>query len=232
MRFTTSISNIISRTYNVKSLRFTRPSSLDYKPGQFMFVTIKSGANVLRKHFTISSSPTEKDYLEFTKKLAESEFSNALNASKIGDWADINVPYGNFTFEGEYEKICMLSGGIGITPLRSICKYCTDMQLGTKIILIYGNRTEQDIVFREDLEKMQEQNKNLKVVFTIDQPDETWIGGKGRIDAEMVKKEVPDYWERVFYTCGPPGMVEAIVNLLSDLGVPEKQIKEEDFPGY
>ncbi len=232
MQFTTSISDIILRTRNVKSLRFARPSSLDYKPGQFMFVTIKNGTNELRKHFTISSSPTEKDYLEFTKKLTESEFSNALNASKIGDSADISVPYGNFTFEGEYKKICMLSGGIGITPLRSICRYCTDMQLGTEIILIYGNRTEQDIVFREELEKMQEQNKNLKVVFTIDQPDETWIGGKGKINAETMKKEVPDYLERVFYTSGPPGMVEAIVNLLSALGVPEKQIKEEDFPGY
>jgi len=232
MKFETSVSDIIPRTHNVKSFRFPRPKDLEYKAGQFMFITIKSRDEEMKKHFTISSSPTEKDHMEFTKKLTGSEFSNALETMQVGDWAMIDAPYGRFTFEGEYEKIGMLSGGIGITPLRSICKYCTDIQLETKITLLYGNLTERDIVFRKELTKMQEQNKNLKVMFTLDHPSEDWTGYTGYIDAKMIKAEIPDYMDRVFYTCGPPGMIRAIVKLLEELNLPKEQIKREIFSGY
>jgi len=232
MNFETNVMDIISRTYNVKSFRFPRPSSLNYKAGQFMFITIKSGEKEMKKHFTISSSPTERDFIEFTKKLTGSKFSNALDALKVGNWARIDAPHGVFTFEGEFEKIGMLSGGIGITPLRSICKYCTDRRLKTEITLLYANHFEKDIVFRREMDEMQERNKNLKVVFTVSEPSESWTGYRGRINAQMIEKEIPDYMERVFYTCGPPRMVEAMERLLMDLGVPQEHIKKENFPGY
>lgn len=232
MKFETSVSDIIQRTHNVKSFRFPRPKDMQYKAGQFMFVKIKSGDEEMRKHFTISSSPTEKDHIEFTKKLTGSEFSNTLETMQMGDWAMIDAPYGKFTFEGEYEKIGMLSGGIGITPLRSICKYCTDMQLDTEIALLYGNMTERDIVFRKDLKEMQKRNRNLKVVFTLDQPSEDWTGYTGYVNVQMIKKEVPDYMERVFYICGPPRMIRAMENLLRDLNLPKAQVKREIFSGY
>ena len=197
-----------------------------------MFITIKSEKRKMTKHFTISSSPTERDFIEFTKKLTGSKFSNALEALKLADWAEIDAPYGDFTFEGEYKKMGMLSGGIGITPLRSICKYCTDMRLETKISLLYSNHSERDIIFRKDFEEMQERNKSLKVIFTVSEPSENWNGQTGRINSEMIKREIPDYIERLFYTSGPPAMVDTMVNLLKDLGVPKKQIKKEEFPGY
>lgn len=232
MEFETKVKEIVSRTPNVKSFRFPRPQSFDYKAGQFMFITIRIGEGEARKHFTISSSPTERDFIEFTKKLTGHWFSDALDALKPGDWAKIAGPYGNFTFEGEIEKIGMLSGGIGITPLRSICRYCTDRRLDTKITLLYGNNTEKEIVFRKELEEMQEQNKNLKVVFTIGEASESWTGYTGRINAEMIIKEIPDYKERTFYTCGPPAMVEAMENLLKNLNIPQEKIKKENFSGY
>jgi len=197
-----------------------------------MFVTLKASGKELRKHFTISSSPSESTFIEFTKRITGSEFSAALNTLGKGDWAKISAPYGNFTFEGEFAKIGMLSGGIGITPLRSICKYCTDMKLDTKITLLYGNRSEQDIVFRKELEEMKEQNKNLKVIFTLDEPNESWTGHKGRITADMIKNENPNYLDTVFFTCGPPAMVEAMKKLLATLNIPQEQIRWELFPGY
>jgi ferredoxin-NADP reductase len=232
MRFETRVSDIITRTYNVKSFRFPKPDSFSYKAGQFMFVTIKSGTQQLRKHFSISSSPTETNFIEFTKKITDSPFSLALTALNIGDTVSLDGPYGDFTFRGEYDRVGMLSGGIGITPLRSICKYCTDTQSETKITLLYGNRAEEDIIFRKELEEMQQKNRNLKVVFTLDQASQNWKGHTGIINAKMVKNEIPNYAETTFYTCGPPAMVEAIGNLLRELGVPESRIKREKFPGY
>ena len=232
MKFETMVSEIVPRTYNVKSFRFARASSLNFKAGQYMFVTLEIREQEARKPFSISSSPTEKDYIEFTKKLTGHPFSDRLDALKAGDPVTIEAPFGNFTFEGEYERIGLLSGGVGITPLRSICKYCTDMKLNTKVTLLYGNRTEADIVFRQDLEQMQRQNNNFKVAFTLAEPKANWNGYKGNIDTEMVKKEIPEYLETVFYVCGPPAMVQAMGNLLETLDVPSGNVKKENFAGY
>jgi ferredoxin-NADP reductase len=232
VRYETVVSEVITRTYNVRSARFPRLTSFNYKAGQYMFATFKSDENKLTKHLSISSSPTEKDFIEFTKKLTGSEFSNAVDSLKRGDWAEINGPYGKFSFEGEYRKLGMLSGGIGITPLRSICRYCADVQSDTDIVLLYANHDEKGIIFRDELENMQVHNKNFRLVLTLDRPPENWAGQTGRIDAKMVKREIPDYLERVFYTCGPPGMVMAMVSLLKELGLNESQIKDERFSGY
>jgi ferredoxin-NADP reductase len=232
LKFETALTEVIRRTYNVKSFRFPRPETLEYKPGQYMIITIKPSGGEMTKHFTISSSPTEKAFIEFTKKLTGHPFSNALDTMKTGDWARINAPFGDFVLQEEHEKIGMLSGGIGITPLVSMCKYCTDKRLKNNIKLLYGNRTEADMAFRQELDEMQQQNSNLRVVHTLSEPSKEWKGLTGRIDAEMLKKEIPDYPERTFYTCGPPAMVEAMTTLLKNLSIPQEQIRAENFPGY
>ena len=232
MKFETHVKEIIPRTYNVISFRFSRSSKLDYLPGQFFFITLKVSGKELKKHFSFSSSPSEQNYIEFTKKLSNSDFSGILKKLAIDDWARIEAPFGKFTFIGENKKIALLAGGIGITPFRSICKYCTDKQLKTKITLLYGNLTEEDIVFREDFEKMQNQNKNLNCVFTINEGNDDWKGLTGFINAEMIKKEIPDYKNTIFFLCGPPGMVKALEGIINQLGILANQIRVEYFTGY
>jgi ferredoxin-NADP reductase len=232
VKFETRVAEVIPRTRNVKSFRFPRPPSFSYRPGQFMFVTVKSGQELLKKPFSISSSPTEPEFIEFTKKLTDHPFSMVLMNTKVGDWASLDGPYGSFTFEGEFEDVGMLSGGVGITPLRSICKYCTDTFSRTKITLLYGNRTEEDIVFQKELEEMQSQNKNLRVVFTVDEARLGWSGKTGVIDEAMIKDEVPNYSKTVFYVCGPPAMVVAILELLEKMRISRAQVKVESFQGY
>lgn len=259
------VTEIIQRTYNVKSFRFATKGEVNFLAGQFFFVTIKIEGKEATKPFSISNSPTEKGYIEFTKKLTGSDFSQALNTLKIGDWARLRLAYGQFTplqvrpkgapvvcddllvtgqapkeictkgGAGEYSKIAFLSGGIGITPIRSICKFATDKKVATNITLLYSNNTPEDIVFKEEFEEMERINKNLKVVHTISWPDSSrsWRGRTGRIDAGMIKEEIPDYLERVFYICGPPGMVEAMKEILiRDLKLNLPRIKTENFTGY
>ena len=232
MKFETKIIEIIPRTADVTSYRFPRPPELTYKPGQYFFITIKQGDRELTKHFSFSSSPTDKDHFEFTKKFTDHEYSMALKAAKVGDWARIDAPYGQFTFEGEYPKIASLAGGIGITPFISICKNATDKRLNSKITLFYGCRTENDIAFKQELEKMQEQNKNLKIVFMVNEVSSQWKGATGVINAEMIKKELPDYKDNLFYVCGPPPMVKAMETLVESIGLPKTQLKLEYFTGY
>ncbi len=232
MKFETQITEIIPRTPDVNSYRFSRPTELTYKPGQFFFVAIKQDDKELIHHFSFSSSPSETKYFEFTKKLTDHEYSLGLKAAKVGDWARIDAPYGQFTFEGEYPKIALVAGGIGITPFMSICKNASDKHLDSKITLFYGCRTEGDIAFKDELEGMQKENKNLKMVCIVNQPTNQWKGETGIITAEMIKKALPDYAENVFYTCGPPPMVKAMETIIESLGLPKTQMKQEYFTGY
>src|SRR5665648_81532 len=232
MKFETTLQSIIQRTSNVTSFRFPRPADLEYKPGQFFFVTLRHGNKELRKHFSFSSSPTERDHIEFTKKLSDSEYSTTLRAAKAEDWAYIDGPYGQFTFEGEYPKIALLGGGIGITPFMSSAKYATDKGLSNKITLFYGCHTPNDIVFREEFGELTKQNNNLKVYFTVNEATPNWKGATGRIDADVIRRELPDYKDYIFYACGPPPMVKAMQSLVESLWLSKEKLKIEYFPGY
>ena len=232
MKFETTVIDIIPRTSDTRSFRFPRPDDFDYKPGQYMMVTIKSGDKELMHPFSISSSPTEQDFIEFTKKLTTSEYSTQLRAIKPGDWAHIDGPYGKFTCECEYEKSLFLAGGIGITPFYSIIKYCTDYTLPKSIMLFYGCRNEQEIAFKQQLDEMQQKNPNLKVIYVLNEPSPAWTGKAGFVTADLIRQEVPDFQDRVFYACGPPGMVAAMQKLVATLGLPEEQLKLESFIGH
>lgn len=233
MKFISIVIELIKRNDDVLSIRFERPKILDYLPGQYMFLTLEKYGKKLRKHFTFSSSPTEEGFIEITKRLTGHEYSNALTELGIGETVSIDAPYGNFTFKGEYDKILILTGGIGIAPIRSIIRYCTDNEISSDIALVYSCRYEDSIPFRDELDEMQRINLNLNVFYTLTQPTENWTGLAGRISADMIKEEVPDYFERVSYVCGPPGMVDTIMSILkNELKISAPQIRYEHFTGY
>ncbi|HPN72367.1 MAG TPA: FAD-dependent oxidoreductase [Candidatus Omnitrophota bacterium] len=234
--YTLKIINIITRVTGVKSFRLERPEGFSFKPGQWMFVHLDVNGKEEKKPLSFSSSPTETGYIEFTKRLTGSDFSKKLDSLKEGDNIKIKMPYGNFTFEGELPKIALLSGGIGITPFRSVCKNATDKKLDTDIMLLYSNSVPEGIIFKDEFDEMLTLNPKLKVVHTITSPDAHklgWKGCSGTITGAMVKKEIPDYMERVFFLCGPPGMVECLIEMLKlELKVPDSNIRKENFMGY
>ena len=229
--FEAEVIQTIMRTPDVLSIRLRRPEGFNYLPGQWMLVTPGKKTEQPTKPLSLSSSPTE-DFLEVTKRLTGHEFSNALAALKPGDATSLQGPYGNLTFHGEDDKICMLSGGIGITPLRSMIRYSFDERLKTDIVLIYSNRFENDIAFKEDFDALQETCPNFKMISTITNPSQEWKGLTGRINAEMVKTVVPDHADRVFYSCGPKPMVDDLVAMLDEMGIPKEHERFEYFSGY
>ncbi|MBD3425679.1 MAG: hypothetical protein GF409_00450 [Candidatus Omnitrophica bacterium] len=231
----TNLTEVIDRAPGVKSFRFGIDKRIEFKAGQYFFVKIDVGGAGMEKPFSFSNSPTEEGYAEFTKRLTGSDFSKALDRMKPGARASLRMPYGKFTLE-EDRKIAFLSGGIGITPVRSMAKYATDSKLPTEMVLIYGNNTEEDIIFREDLDRMAEVNDKFQVVYTLTAPDVCPVSEqcrRGLIDAEMIKEEIPDYTQRVFYICGPPGMLKGLRKVLcEDLALGEDTIRTEQFSGY
>ena len=226
------IKEIIPRAYNVKSFRLEVGQNIDYKAGQFLCVSLKTEKEC-KRYLSISSSPTEKGYIEFTKKITQSEFSRVLNTLNVGSSLIIQYPFGKFTLDDPYAKIAFLSGGIGITPIRSIAKFVVDEKLDTDMVLVYANRSIKDIIFKEDFDMMQKQHPKLRVAHVLCESAPGFKCVVGLINAQVIKNEIPDYPRRKFYICGPVAMVEAMEKILTDeLTLPEGNIITENFVGY
>lgn len=234
-QFNTELSEVIQRTPEVKSFRFpVQNQKVDYTPGQFFYVTIKVNDKDAEKHFSFSSSPTEEGYIEFTKRITGSDYSQTLATMKSGDWASVRGPAGKFILPSQKRKIAFLSGGIGITPMRSILRYITDKREDWDVVLLDGNSSESEIAFREEFDAIASRNKGVRIAYTISGPNfaRGWRGKTGQINKEMVSEAIKDYKERLFYVSGPPKMVTGLKEQLLALGLPEDQIKTDSFTGY
>ena len=226
--------NKVLQSNSIKSIRLRCIKDFHYKPGQFIPIKlpIENDARGDSRILSISSSPTEK-FLQFTTRISKSPFKQAFNNLKINDTVYLkNIPMGKFILE-ESQNAVMITGGIGITPLRSMIKYAIDKILNIKITLFYSNRTQKEIVYRKELEKFSEEYKNFNLINTVtrSEEDKEWKGPTGRIDADIIEK-YPYEKNSIFYICGAPKMVEAMIKTVKKLNVPDERIKREDFLGY
>jgi ferredoxin-NADP reductase len=230
-QYKTQVIDAVQNTPSSRSVRFLRPQGFNYLPGQFIILSLEGENGEVKKPLSLSSSPTEES-LEVTKRLTGHEFSNAFISLKKEDQIKFAGPYGNFAFRGEHTRIAMLSGGIGITPLLSMIRYCTDMKLPNEIMLFYSNREESDIPFNDELDELKRRNSNLTVINTLTRPGPHWTGQTGRIDANLIKKHIEQASDWHFYTSGPGKMVDSMLLVLKEIGVPDDRSFREYFPGY
>lgn len=235
-RFETEVAEVIQRTPSIKSFRFPiRAKGFRYRPGQFFFITILVEGQEADHHFSFSSSPTEKGFMEFTKRITSSPFSQTLAKLEPGAWARIRGPLGDFVLPRKPGKLSFLSGGIGITPLRSMIRYVVDKRLGHDIVLLYGNASVEEIAFRDELEAMRGiPGPSLRVehILAGSGVPADWPGRTGFIDSQVVREVMPDYMERLHYISGPPKMVVALREQLESLGVSSSRMKLDSFTGY
>jgi ferredoxin-NADP reductase len=232
----TRVTEVIRRTEFVFSVRVAMPEGEAFQAGQFLGVTLFSNGTEISRYLSFSNSPTEKGYAEFTKRLTGSDFSQALARLRSGDSVRIMFPLGKFVLDEGRTKHAFLAGGIGITPIRSIWQYALDRKLKADLVLLYSNRSASEIIFRDYFEQVNKEGKNFRVAFSLDTPGQCpldWRGHCGYIDAAMIRKEIPDYPERVFYVCGPTPMVKKMVEILkNELSVSEENIRRENISGY
>jgi len=124
--------------------------------------------------------------------------------------------------------------GIGITPFRSMIKYLLDKNEKRDIVLLYTAKNPQDFVYREIFNQAVN-DLGIKVVYTITNTEDIlpgWQGRIGRIDEEIIKEEIPDYSQRFFYFSGPQNMIQAFEKTLKTMRIPQKQMKQDYFPGF
>jgi ferredoxin-NADP reductase len=231
------VAAIFRETANVKTFRLVDPAGSDipfiFMPGQFMTFSADVDGERARRSYTIASSPTERSYVEVTVKREEQGLISRYLHDRvtIGSVLDVSAPSGVFTFTGvDADSIVLIAGGVGITPMMSIIRYLTDRSFPGEIFLLYGARTTEDFIFREELEYLQKRHPNLRIAATMSRAEGTaWMGATGSLSKEFIARAVPEIARRQIHLCGPPPMMEAVKAALAELGVSKEQIKTEAF---
>ncbi|HLN19145.1 MAG TPA: RnfABCDGE type electron transport complex subunit D [Patescibacteria group bacterium] len=218
-------------------LVFSHRGKFKFRPGQYLEWTMahnhpdRSGT---RRYFTIASAPTEQEIrIGIKYNQGKSSYKRALLSMKKGDKIFASQLAGDFTLpKSRNKKLVFIAGGIGITPFRSMVKYIIDKNERRDIVLFYSCKLPEEITYKNIFDSAQ--NSGVKTVYTLTDkqaPEIPWCY-RGRLDARIIEKEVPDYSERIFFISGPNTMVEAYKKMLHELGINSSQIKTDYFPGF
>ena len=209
---------------------FATDRAINFSPGQYLEWTLphaKPDDRGNRRYFTIASSPTEKEIKMGVKFYSEpSTFKKTLLSMKVGE--NLVLP------KDKNQKLVFIAGGIGVTPFRAMLKYLLDKNEKRDISIFYANNSLEEIAYKDVFDRAQE-DLGIKTVYCLTDSEKIpadWTGHCGRIDADLIKKEIPDFAQRTFYISGPRGMILAYQDVLKKLGVQEKQIITDFFPGF
>ena len=230
--------SIVTETPSVKTFRLL-PSSenrflpFTFVPGQFLNVSFWIGGARMNRSYTISSSPTQREYVDLTvrREPRGAVSRHIVDLLKVGSQIEAGGPVGRFTFTGtEADSIVLIAGGVGITPMMSVTRYLTERSWAGDIFFVYTCRTPADFIFKDDVAALQRLNPKLHVAVTISKPEGTdWKGPRGRISKEWLTQTVPDLASRRIHLCGPPSMMDSTKAILTELGVPPDRLKTEAF---
>ncbi|MCE7739231.1 MAG: FAD/NAD(P)-binding protein [Candidatus Heimdallarchaeota archaeon] len=192
-----------------------------FLPGQCIMVSVFGTGESM---FAISSSPTQKDYIEVSV-MRYGKLTKALHLKEEGELVGARGPYGN-SFKLEEWKgknILFLGGGIGQAPLRSVIDYCKDNRKDYgKIDIVYGARTSRDLCYKDEFAEMSKKD-DLSIHLSIDVEEEGWDQFVGFVP-DNLKRLNPSPENTIAITCGPPIMIKFVIQNLLELGFKEDQV--------
>src|SRR3989344_6005658 len=218
-------------THDTHTLRFESAERPDFKPGQFFMIEFMRTEKIPKRSYSVASSPTKKGILELTvKQMPDGWISKLLNEAKPGEEFMLDGPWGHFIFgPAKMHNIILLSAGSGIAPFRGFCQFIIDNKLSTKVTLVYSNKTEEDIICKQDLLGFAKQIKEMELVLTLSREQKEGYRS-GRIDDAAIKDIISRRGADAYYfICGPPVMVADTEKLLLENGILKERIKTEKY---
>jgi ferredoxin-NADP reductase len=221
------------------AFHFDKPEGFEYKAGQFADYTLinptETDAEGNVRGFTLASAPFEEDIM-FTTRMRDTAFKRYMQKMAIGTEVTLDAPYGSFTLQNNTRiPAVFLSGGIGITPVRSIVLQAAHDKTAHKIFVFYSNKTPEDAAYLDELTEVQKRNVNYKLVASMTDAEAVtkgWQGETGFFTKEMLQKYIDDLSLPIYYISGPAAMVTAIRKTLNEAGVDDDNIRTEEFSGY
>ena len=219
------ITHITVQTPDVKTFRVEKPEGgklFEHMPGQCAMLCVPGVGEAM---FSITSSPTNQKYQEFSIKRCGT-LTDCLHSLEVGDYITVRGPYGNaFPVEKDLkgQNLLFIAGGIGLAPLRSVINYVLDKRenYGT-VDILYGSRSMQDLVGLDEIQNVWMKTEGVNVHLTIDRPQDEWDGHVGFVPAYV--KELNLDTNKVALICGPPIMIKFVLAGLKELGFTDEQI--------
>ncbi len=194
----------------------------EHMPGQCAMLSIPGVGEAM---FSITSSPTNKEFMEFSIKKCGC-LTEWLHMMEVGQQITIRGPYGNgFPVEGELkgQDLLFIAGGIGLAPLRSVIDYVLDNRSNYgRINIVYGSRSADDLVDIDEIRERWMNAEGVNVHLTIDREQEGWDGHVGFVPNYV--KELGFNPEGKVLVCGPPIMIKFTLGALTDLGFERTQV--------
>jgi predicted ferric reductase len=225
-----SVRKIALKTWEL-AVRPKRGDALDFEAGQFAWLNLGHTPFSLHENpFSISSAPAERPDIRFVIKEI-GDLTREIGSVKPGTVAYLDGAHGNLTLKGRQGKgIALIAGGVGIAPLIGIARQLRADADPRPVILLYGNRVADQIVYRDELNKAARRGE-MKVVHIVSEPKRGWKGLTGLVDGETIEQifSFDGAPEWLYLVCGPPGMLEVVEDALIALGVPANQIVLERF---
>jgi ferredoxin-NADP reductase len=218
---------------------FAKPDGFDFKPGQYVDVTLidptETDAEGNIRSFSIASAP-EDDRLLVATRMRNTAFKRVLGTVPAGFEVGMDGPMGSFTLHNNSAKAAVfLAGGIGITPFSSIIRHAAKARLPHQLYLFYSNRRPEDAPFIDTLNELAKANPRFHFIPSMTEMAKSamaWNGETGVINKEMLARYLPALQGPVYYVAGPPAMVTALRQMLTSAGVDEDDIRTEEFAGY
>ena len=219
------VTDIRQDTPDVKTFRVNAPGGgkcFEHMPGQCAMLSIPGVGEAM---FSITSSPTNKEFMEFSIKRC-GQLTDWLHQMEVGQTVTIRGPYGrNFPVEDELKgkDLLFIAGGIGLAPLRSVIDYCLANRANYgKIDSVYGSRSADDLVDYDQICNDWMKAENVNVHLTIDRPQEGWEGHVGFVPAYV--KELNFDTNKTALLCGPPIMIKFTLASLQEMGYDKTQV--------
>lgn len=219
------ITDVRKDTPDVKTFRVVGTDGkklFEHMPGQCAMVSIPG---VGESMFSITSSPTNKEYMEFSIKKCGC-VTEVIHSLEVGKQITVRGPYGkNFPVEEDFKgkDLLFIAGGIGLAPLRSVINYVRHYRENYgKVVVVYGARSKDDLVDIEEIQTEWVNEPNMEVYLTIDRPQEGWDGHVGFVPAYVKELGLDPNMTAVL--CGPPIMIKFTLAGLLELGFDKSRV--------
>jgi len=235
-RLSLRVNHIEEKTPSTKTFRMTAEDGVlpPFQAGQYIALHVEVDGIRTNRPLSIASSPSQTGYYDLTvKRVPGGLVSNyLLDTLQVGDRLTSSAPDGGFVYNPllHGQQLVFIAGGSGITPFMSMIRDVSDRGLLDRhITLLYGNRTEDDIIYHKDLTDLAARLVNFTYVPVIEQPGPGYDGEKGFMAGDLIARVAGDLNEAMFYLCGPSGMYDFCLAELQARKIAPRRIRREMF---
>ena len=229
--------DIVDLTHDIKQFRFKllEPEAIDYIPGQYvqLFTPIYEGSDEeVYRAYSITSDPNQKNIIDLIIRLVPNGICTTycFKYLKVGDEVKINGPYGDFRLSDTDAPIVFIAGGSGMAPINCVLHHMKNTGNRRKATYYFGANRVKELFLVDKMKAFESELANFQFVPIVAAPeeDESWSGQKGLV-TEAVQRNLKNASECEGYLCGSPGMIDASIKVLLDLGMSEEKIFYDKF---